>query len=118
MYWTTPSGTRYQIGWPAALPLAAVGGGDGQRRDLQHRHPLGRDRAQRRGVHLGAGPGAPDEVGELEQLVGVAPGEDLGQRVGAGDEVEVGVGMAARRSRSVSTVYVGPPRSMSTRLTP
>ena len=70
------------------------------------------------GVHLVAGAGTADELGEREQLLGVAPGEDVGQRVGAGDEVELGVGQrCACRSRSVSMVYVGPARSMSTRET-
>src|SRR5215468_6068553 len=38
-----------------------------------------------------AGAGAADEVRELEQLIGVPPGDHPGQRVRAGDEVELGV---------------------------
>src|SRR5439155_26985906 len=34
-------------------------------------------------------PGDPDGVGELEHLVDVLPGQDLLQRVGAGDEVQL-----------------------------
>ena len=41
MYWTTPSGTRYQTGSPARDAVAAVGGGDRQGRDLQQGDPVG-----------------------------------------------------------------------------
>ena len=99
MYCTTPSGTRYQTGSPAPA-LAALGRGDRQRGDLQDGHPVRGDALERRGVHLVAGPGAAHEVRELEQLVGVAPGEDLGERVGAGDEVQLGVGQLAARGRA------------------
>ena len=75
----------------APVALAAVGRADRQRGDLHHRHTVGRDGSQRGEVHGVAGPRAADEVGQLEQLLGVAPGEDLGQRVGAGDEVELDV---------------------------
>ena len=77
---------------PRVLALAAVGGRDRQRRDLDQGDPVGRDAVERVGVHGVAGAGAADEVGQLEQLVRVAPGEDLGQGVGAGDEVQLGVG--------------------------
>ena len=42
MYCTTPSGTRYQTGSPLRGPGAALGGRDRQRRDLDDRHPVGR----------------------------------------------------------------------------
>src|SRR3954466_488082 len=73
----------------AAGAVPAVGGRDRQRGDLDHRHPVRRDRGERRLIHVVAGPGAAHELGEREQLLGVAPGEDLGQRVGSGDEVEL-----------------------------
>ena len=68
-------------------------------------------------TELVARPGHADEVGEREQLVDPAPGQDLGQRVGAGDEEQLGVRVRGVQIASVSAVYVGPPRSMSTRLT-
>src|SRR6187399_85317 len=46
--------------------LAAVTGGDGQRRDLDQGEALGRDARQQAGVHLVARAGAADEVGQLE----------------------------------------------------
>ena len=44
-------------------------------------------------AQLVAGPTDPDESRRREQLVQVLPGQDGGQRVGAGDEVQVGVGI-------------------------
>ena len=38
------------------------------------------------------GPGDADEVGQLEQLLGVLPRDDLGEGVGAGDEEQLVVG--------------------------
>ena len=55
MYWTTPSGTRYQTGMPAADPVPAVGGADRQRGHLDQAHrALGQ-------VGVGAG-GSPGRV--------------------------------------------------------
>ena len=79
MYWTTPSGTRYQTGSPRVDAVAAVGRRDRQRRDLHERDPVGRAVRRAAVVQLVPGPGAADEVGQLEQLVGVPPGEDLGR---------------------------------------
>ena len=116
MYWTTPSGTRYQTGSPRRGARAAVGGRDGEGGDLDEGDPVLGDAGQRGGVHLVAGPGAADEVRQLEEPLRVAPGEDVAERVGAGDEVELGVGVLARAGRfRVSIVYVGPSRSTSTR---
>ena len=67
------------------------------------------------GVHGVAGAACSRRSRPREKLVDVAPGEDVGQRVGAGDEVELGIGPLTARSRSVSIVYVGPARSMSMR---
>ena len=76
---------------PAAVPLPAVGRRDRQGRDLDHGHLVGRDGRQRLRVHLVAGTRAADElVGEPEQVVGGAPGEDVCERIGTGDEVELG----------------------------
>ena len=68
MYCTTPSGTRYQTGSPVDAALAAVAGGDRQRRDLDQRESLGRDAREQARVSLVARPGAADEVGQLEEL--------------------------------------------------
>ena len=100
MYWTTPSGTRYQTGSPRRLRSRQSVEEMARAGISTMVDPVGRDRVERGGVHLVAGPGAADEVGELEELVGVAPGEDVGERVGAGDEVELGVGQLARAGRA------------------
>ena len=87
MYCTTPSGTRYQTGWPAATRV---------RQSVDEIAIAGTcDQAHRVGgqVVVGeheAGPGDPDEVRQLEASVGVLPGQDLVERVGAGDEEQVG----------------------------
>src|SRR6188472_1476833 len=73
--------------------FAAVAGGDGQRRDLDQRESLGRDAREQARVSLVARPGAADEMGQLEEPLGVAPGEDLAEGVGAGDEEQLGVGV-------------------------
>jgi len=62
-------------------------------------------------------PGHSDEVCEVEQFLGVPPGEDLLEGVGTGDEEQVRLGVLGPESRSVSVVYVGPLRSTSIRLT-
>ena len=74
---------------PGADAVAAVGGADRHGGHLHQVDPVG---GQARLGELVAGAGDPDELGELEQLVGVLPGQDLGQRVGAGDEEQLGVG--------------------------
>ena len=89
MYWTTPSGTRYQIGSARPTRCAAVGRADRHGRDLLQRHAVLR---QARVGQLVARPRDADEVRQLEQLVGVLPRQDLGQRVGAGDEEQLVVG--------------------------
>ena len=111
MYCTTPSGTRYQTGFPARTrarqsvdEIANAG------TSTRVTAPSGSC------IAAVTGPGHADEVRQLEQLVDVLPGHDGGQRVGAGDEKPLGVRLAAaRRSRRVSLVYVGPGRSTSTR---
>ena len=67
----------------------AVGGADRHRGHLLQGDPVGREAGLRQDV---ARSGHADEVGELEQLVGVLPRQDLGQRVGAGDEEQLGIG--------------------------
>src|SRR6478735_1868345 len=52
--------------------FSAVAGGDGQRRDLDQREPLGRDAREQARVHLVARPGAAYEVRQLEEPIGVA----------------------------------------------
>src|SRR3712207_137615 len=70
-------------------PGPAVAGGD--------RHGRHLDQADRVvgqvvvGEHE-AGPGDPDEVRQREHLLRVLPGEDLRERVRAGDEEQLGVG--------------------------
>ena len=96
MYWTTPSGTRYQTGMPAVHPVAAVGGADRQGGHLdQAHHALGQVRVG----EVEAGPGHADEVRQVEQLLVVAPADDLGQGVGAGDEEQLRVRDAAAAGR-------------------
>jgi hypothetical protein len=73
-------------------PVTAVGGADRHGGDLHQGDPVG---GQPRLRQLVPGTGDPDELGEPEQLVGVLPGQDLGQRVGAGDEEQLGVGALA-----------------------
>ena len=89
MYCTTPSGTRYQTGCPSRDPLPAGARGDRHRRHVEQGH---RVIGQVRVGQLVAGPGDADEMGQLEHLLGVLPGQDLPERVGAGDEVQLGVG--------------------------
>ena len=89
MYWTTPSGTRYQTGSPActrsrqSVELIAMAG-----TSIRSTRSAGRPGLRQ----LVAGAGDADELREPEQLVGVLPRQDLGQRVGAGDEEQLGVG--------------------------
>ena len=80
MYCTTPSGTRYQTGLPAADALPAVGRADRHGRHLLQVDPVG---GQALVAELVPGAGDPDELGQLEQLVDVLPGQDLRQGVGA-----------------------------------
>ena len=92
MYWTTPSGTRYQTGSPRATRsrqsvelIASAGISTSVSRSAGS--PV-RDSASSRWP----GRVQPDEAGQLEHLVVVAPGEDLRERVGAGDEEELVLG--------------------------
>lgn len=68
---------------------AAVCGRNGQRRDLELADVFGGEALRRQHVS-GAGDG--DEVRQVPQLLMVAPPQDLGHRVGAGDEEQVGAG--------------------------
>src|ERR1700722_15799625 len=72
-------------------PGPALGRGDGQGGDLDQADVVVGQTGQGQPV---PGPGAADEVGQLEQLVGVPPGDHLGQGVGPGDEEELRVGAA------------------------
>ena len=76
---------------PAGLlhPTTAVGRRNGHRRHLDQGHGALRQVVV---AELVAGPGDPDEVGVAEDLFGLAPREDLGQRIGAGDEEQLRVG--------------------------
>src|SRR5690606_17387943 len=87
-----PVGHEVPDGLAALRALPAVGGRDRQRGDLDDGDPFGGDVGEHLRLHLIAGAGAADEVGQLEELFDVAPGEDVGECVGAGDEVEIGVG--------------------------
>ena len=88
MYCTTPSGTRYQTGIPRAtrsrqsVELIASAG-----TSTRLTAPSGRWRVG----EVEPGPGHADEVGQVEQLLVVPPADDLGERVGAGDEEQLGV---------------------------
>src|SRR5215471_9836817 len=75
---------RHQVpdGLPLLDPLAAIGRGDRQRRDLDQADPAVRQPGT---AQVMPGPGAPDEMLELEQLVGILPGHHLLQGIGAGD---------------------------------
>src|SRR5215469_14515086 len=67
-------------------PGAALGGRDGQRRDLHQADlPVGQARPRQPVPRTGTA----YEMREGEKLVHVVPGQDLGQRVGAGDEEQL-----------------------------
>ncbi len=89
MYWTTPSGTRYQTGSPSAtrarqsVELIAIAGTSWS---------VTRSLGQSLVGQLVPGPGDADEVRQLPELLGVLPREDLGEGVGAGDEEQLVVG--------------------------
>src|SRR5215470_10798966 len=68
--------------------LPACGRGDRQRGDLDQADP---PVWQARAAQPVPGPGAADEMREFEQFVHVLPGHELLERVGAGDEEELGV---------------------------
>ena len=86
MYWTTPSGTRYQTGSDRStrarqsVELMAMAGTSWRLTLAAGRPRLRQDVARA---------GDPDEVGQVEQLVRVLPGQDLGERVGTGDEEQL-----------------------------
>ena len=88
MYWTTPSGTRYQTGSPArtrsrqSVELIAIAGTSWRVTPSGGQPVLGE--------HV-PGTGHTDEVGQAPELLGVLPREDPGERVRAGDEEELGV---------------------------
>ena len=84
----------------ASLPLAAVGRGDGQGWDLDQGHPIGRDRSERGRIHGVTRTSATHELRQLEEFLRLAPGEDLRQRIGSGDEVEVGIGHLGAEGRA------------------
>src|SRR6478752_495576 len=93
-------------------PGAAVRGRDRQCGHLHQRDPALGQAVVRQQVTRA---GHTDEVGEREQLLGVPPGQDLGQRVGAGDEEEVRVAVGRAqipqrvdRVRRSATVDVAP----------
>ena len=100
----------HQVPQRAALRGAqpAVGGRDCQ--SAGFRRVTGRPRAAPSdsgdvlAAELVAGPADADEPRRGEQLVEVLPGQDGGQRVGAGDEVQSESGLSACRSRRVSLV--------------
>ena len=96
-YWTTPSGTRYQIGPVLLGALAAVGRRDRQRGHLHEAERVGgqflHGRLDVLAVEFVTGSADADELGDGEHFLPVLPGQDRRQRVGAGDEVQVGVGV-------------------------
>ena len=97
-----------------ADPVAAVGRADRQRRHLHQADPAF---GQVRVGEVVARPGHADEVRQVEQLLVVPPGDDLGERVGAGDEEQLGVRVAAAAVPQRVDGVGGPARSMSMRLT-
>ncbi len=116
MYWTTPSGTRYQTGWPAATRLRqsvdeiAIAGTWTRLTASRGRWSSERSKPGRV---------TPTKWASSNSSSELLPRQDLVERVGPGDEEQLrpSVRTACFSSRSVSTVYVGPSRSMSTRLT-
>src|SRR5690349_10715524 len=68
----------------------AVGRADRHGGDLHEGDPVGR---QPLVGQLVPGPGHPDEVRQLPELLDVLPREDLGQGVGSRDEEQLGVGV-------------------------
>src|SRR6266545_4823033 len=103
----------------AALPdpFADVRGGDGQGRDVHDAHVwMAAGLLRLEPCQVVAGPGGRDEVRELEDLVGVLPLEDLQHGVGTRhEERSTFPPRCSFSSRRVSTVYVGPSRSTSSR---
>src|ERR1700730_15705144 len=93
---------RYQIpDWLSSHDtLPAVGRGDLQGGNLQHADPLG---CQPVGGKPVPGPGAADEMRELEQLVRILPGHHPGQGVRAGDEEQLRA-VAAYRAKLAQRV--------------
>src|SRR5437868_4803092 len=75
----------------AALPhpAADVGRRDRERRDLDDTDPVA-EAAEVEPAEVELGPGGGNEAGGLQHRVGVLPGEDLEDGVGARDEEEVG----------------------------
>src|SRR5665648_214979 len=81
---------RHEIPDRLASPdaVSTVGGADGQSRDHLQCHPILGQPVVAQDM---PGPGHPDEVGEVPELVDVLPRQDLGQRIGAGDEEQLRV---------------------------
>src|SRR5271154_4384955 len=79
---------RYQVpdGFPGLYPGAALGGRNGQRRDLHQAYLAVRQALVGEQVTW---PGTAYEMCQAEQFVRIVPGQDLGQGIGAGDEVEL-----------------------------
>ncbi len=113
MYWTTPSGDevpdRLAVPRRARQSVELIAIAAPPERDPLPGQPLV--------GQLVPGPGDPDEVRELPEVLGVLPREDLGEGVGAVMKNSSSSGRSARMSRRVSIVNVGPGRSMSTLLT-
>ena len=114
-YCTTPSGTRYQIGRlrpilsrQSVLEIASAG------ISTRLTRPIGRPGSTRRapvGSHRRSAPGRTTSSASCQvRIWASASAPVMKYRSQSGPR-------SARRSRSVSTVYVGPPRSMSIRLT-
>ena len=96
MYWTTPSGTRYQTGLPSSTRVRQSveedrhGGTSSSDTDSCGRP--GSDRVVPGTRHA-------DEVRLLEELIGILPLRDLRQRIGTRDEVEIRIRVFARQVR-------------------
>jgi hypothetical protein len=117
MYCTTPSGTRYQIGCPSACR---------SRQSVEEMASAGTSNIVTRSDGIAESvAGSMSEPGRVQPTKcasskSSSASRQLKMSVSASAPVmkkRSASGRAARRSRRVSLVYVGPPRSMSTRLT-
>ena len=115
MYWTTPSGTRYQTGMPRPTR---------SRQSVEEIASAGT--STRLTAPVGRWPSARVKPGRVTPMKWASSNSSSLsrqlriwlQRVGAGDEEQVGVRAAARAGRAACRwCRSGPPRSMSTRLT-
>src|SRR5580765_4473091 len=83
-----PVGHEVPDGFPVFHPCPAVGRADRHGRNLQEGDPvLGQALVAQHMPRAGDA----DEVCEVEQPLGILPGQDLGQGVGTGDEEQLGV---------------------------